>query len=217
MNSKIKIETYSKEYKQECIDIIKAQWPLTGSGLIDKSNEEGLVKLDFEIKLLKSNYQKVVLINNRVSGLLFSSIASQNNFISLWITNLKVLIKLVMFLLGFYGLKKNKVFLLKEFIKQERELSPYISSKDNEVTIFVMSKETRGKGLGRMMVDQLLDKIKEQRGLSIKLYTNEDCTWQFYEKYGFKRIFSFPHRLHEIFSGTKLMGFVYEFPQPCNL
>lgn len=210
MNSNINIESYSKEYKQECIDIIQTQWPLTGSGLITKNNEEGLVKLDLEIKLLKSNFKKVVLVNNKVSGLLFAKITKNNSFISNLVNNLKIIIKLVMFFLGFYGIYRNRVFLLKEFIKHEKQLSSYISSKDNELILFVMSERSRGKGLGRIMIDKLLDTTKKQRDLSIKLYTNEDCTWQFYEKYGFKRIFEFPHRLHEIFTGFKITGFVYE-------
>lgn len=202
------IINYKEEYKDECISIISEVWPLTGSGLIKKEHEWDLTRLDFEIKMLNSNHLEIVLIDGKVSGILFGRISMKllNRINSLIHTALKLLF----FLLGFYGKNQKRLHLLKEFIKDNNKLKKYYNLNNHEVTLFVMNPSFKGQGIGKVLMNNYIDKVKTQNSQPIYLYTNEDCTWQFYEKYGFERIVNFPHRLFELFNNKKIECFIYK-------
>jgi ribosomal protein S18 acetylase RimI-like enzyme len=55
---------------------------------------------------------------------------------------------------------------------------------DGEILFFGVDKNARGKGIGTLLLKEL-EKI--EKGKKIYLYTDSDCTYQFYEKRGFSR------------------------------
>ncbi|MDO4436396.1 MAG: GNAT family N-acetyltransferase [Coriobacteriaceae bacterium] len=57
----------------------------------------------------------------------------------------------------------------------------------NEITLLAVSKSARGMGLGGVLADAATSFLSEAGASKIFLYTDTDCTWQFYEHRGFKR------------------------------
>lgn len=64
--------------------------------------------------------------------------------------------------------------------------SPY-STGANEITLLAVSKFARGMGLGSVLIDAAASFLSETGTPKTFLYTDTDCTWQFYEHCGFKR------------------------------
>lgn len=80
-----------------------------------------------------------------------------------------------------------------------------------QVLLFTLRKEHRGKGVGRMMMDEYIRRVKAGGGNRIVLATDTTAGWRFYDNYGFKRIVSAP--LHDCFSvalpGEEVTGYIY--------
>ena len=56
-----------------------------------------------------------------------------------------------------------------------------------EITLLVVSSSARGMGIGSVLVDAATTHLTELGANRAFLYTDTDCTWQFYEHHGFKR------------------------------
>lgn len=68
--------------------------------------------------------------------------------------------------------------------------SPY-SAGANEITLLAVSKLACGMGLGGVLIDAATAFLSEAGASKVFLYTDTDCTWQFYEHRGFKRAGSY--------------------------
>ncbi len=60
-----------------------------------------------------------------------------------------------------------------------------------ELTIFVVSEKTRGHGVGSKLLAQVTDNLKSAGATSFYLYTDTNCTWQYYENRGMRRASSY--------------------------
>lgn len=65
---------------------------------------------------------------------------------------------------------------------------------DAVVYLFLLGEELRGRGFGRELMDRFVASCRRRGMRSVCLWTTDDCTWQFYERYGFRlvRRFCFP-------------------------
>ena len=64
--------------------------------------------------------------------------------------------------------------------------TPY-STGANEITLLAVSESARGMGIGSVLIDAATAYLAEGGANRAFLYTDTDCTWQFYENHGFKR------------------------------
>lgn len=60
---------------------------------------------------------------------------------------------------------------------------------DGEVSILILDKTYRGKGIGKKLLLQVFDLSKKDGMKNIQILTDESCNWQFYEKLGCKKIY----------------------------
>ena len=56
-----------------------------------------------------------------------------------------------------------------------------------EITLLAVSASARGMGIGSVLIDAATAFLAERGADRAFLYTDTDCTWQFYEHHGFKR------------------------------
>lgn len=56
------------------------------------------------------------------------------------------------------------------------------------LTLFAVTESCRGKGVGSVLLHRLLDYLYRHDVDSIYLYTDSCCTYQFYERHGFRRL-----------------------------
>ncbi|MDH3346350.1 MAG: GNAT family N-acetyltransferase [Kiritimatiellaceae bacterium] len=59
-----------------------------------------------------------------------------------------------------------------------------------EVLLFTLDKKYRGRGIGRMMMDEYINRARAGGGKWATVCTDTTASWQFYPSYGFKRIVS---------------------------
>jgi len=80
-----------------------------------------------------------------------------------------------------------------------------------EVLLFTIMKEYRGRGIGRMLMDEFVRRVKAGGGNRAVVATDTTVSWWFYPAYGFKRIISVP--LNDCFSislpGEEVTGYIY--------
>ena len=97
-----------------------------------------------------------------------------------------------------------------EFFAQMRELDPkaaesyarfvaLANTKNNtlleksalagshEITLLAVSESARGMGIGSVLIDAATSHLASHGYSAAHLFTDTDCTWQFYEHCGFKR------------------------------
>lgn len=60
-------------------------------------------------------------------------------------------------------------------------------SIDNEVTLLAVAPEARGLGLGTVLLDAATTYLASHGANRAFIYTDTDCSWQFYERRGLKR------------------------------
>lgn len=69
---------------------------------------------------------------------------------------------------------------------------------DYELTLFAVSSEARGHGVGSTLLKQAMQILKDAGAKSYFLFTDTMCTWQYYENRGMKRIASYHSTEDEI-------------------
>ncbi|MHA2789453.1 GNAT family N-acetyltransferase [Corynebacterium sp. S7] len=59
---------------------------------------------------------------------------------------------------------------------------------DNEIILFIVDSSTRGQGVGKRLFTSYTDELQRHGQRDFFLYTDSECTWQFYEARGMRRV-----------------------------
>lgn len=60
---------------------------------------------------------------------------------------------------------------------------------DGEISILILSKDYRGKGIGKKMLFGIFEKAKKSGMKNIQILTDESSNYEFYEHLGCKRVY----------------------------
>lgn len=60
---------------------------------------------------------------------------------------------------------------------------------DGELSMLILDKSYRGKGVGKELLLQVFDLAKKDNMKNLQILTDESCSWQFYEKLGCKKVY----------------------------
>lgn len=71
--------------------------------------------------------------------------------------------------------------------KNDKMLSDSGYAGSTEITLLAVDAAARGMGIGSVLIDAAIDHLAQEGAHRAFLYTDTDCTWQFYEHHGFKR------------------------------
>lgn len=66
---------------------------------------------------------------------------------------------------------------------------------DGVLTLFALNLESRGKGVGKKLLDGLMNYLNKKNTENIYLYTDTTCNYGFYEHMGFLRLEEAPIRM----------------------
>lgn len=109
--------------------------------------------------------------------------------------------------------KKSSKSMLNQYLKvlktYNQFLSPRKDSFQGSIELFIVSKESRGLGLGKKLVQHLIDYMKANDISDIYLFTDDKCNYGFYDHFGFKRLDSKPVEMSFASSISTLNVFLY--------
>lgn len=159
--------------------------------------------------ILASSFSKVAEKDNKVIGFILGDskkdkhrLRKPHNIISLATTSFKLLI----------SNKENKKS-LKEFSKISDTYKEIIQGKKEKfqgcIQLFIVSKESRGLGVGKTLVNYLFNYMKSMEVKSLYLYTDTRCNYGFYDSQNFKRLIEKEIRFNSF--NEKLNIFLYEY------
>ena len=159
--------------------------------------------------ILASSFSKVAEKDNKVIGFILGDskkdkhrLRKSHNIISLATTSFKLLI----------SNKENKKS-LKEFSKISDTYKEIIQGKKEKfqgcIQLFIVSKESRGLGVGKTLVNYLFNYMKSMEVKSLYLYTDTRCNYGFYDSQNFKRLIEKEIRFNSF--NEKLNIFLYEY------
>lgn len=83
---------------------------------------------------------------------------------------------------------------------------------DGEVSILILDKNKRGKGIGKKMLCQVFELAKKDNMKNLQILTDESCSYGIYEKLGCKKIYetTVSNKEYNSKSSNKEQAFIYE-------
>ncbi len=144
--------------------------------------------------LIESSFKSVAVSNGEVVGFLFGIHRVAPG------TGLHLLFRLKM-VWRFYRIRNaspNKNDLIKALSAHEKNRSPWVPRKRNEIALFVVAKPFKGRGVGTALWRAFLATCARAGETEIFVETNKAGASGFYEQLGFTHLTDFDSPLHRI-------------------
>ncbi|WP_099335897.1 GNAT family N-acetyltransferase [Clostridium cadaveris] len=154
----------------------------------DKKFLNDILNIYLQDCILASSFGKVAEKDNKVIGIILGKAKDDNtnlrkfhNLTNIASTMFKLLIS-----------KKENKKVLKEFSKIHNTYDELIKGKKCDfqgcIQLFIVSKESRGLGVGKALVSQLFNYMNKMDVKSLYLYTDTKCNYGFYDSQNFNRL-----------------------------
>ena len=138
--------------------------------------------------ILDSSFSKVAQKDGKVIGFILGNakndknrIINSNNPLDIDMNSIESII----------SNKENRT-LLEEFLKIQTTYKEIIKGKEDQfqgcIQLFVVSKESRGLGVGKALVKYLSDYMKSMNVKSLYLFTDSRCNYGFYDSQNFNKL-----------------------------
>jgi ribosomal protein S18 acetylase RimI-like enzyme len=175
-----------------CSEMCAQAWPEIHS-VAPAGDGQIAMQAIVEFDRASATWQEVACVSGRIVGMLMGRVDRDvtplgrlKAFIGEQLVYLKVFA-------GLYGKMSDRIELIRRGMSDDRAKARNSPEAGGEVTLFVVDKDHRGKGIGRMMMDRFIRYAKGRGAERITVYTNDPgCNWGFYEKYGFSHYSTFP-------------------------
>lgn len=180
---------YHPRYLDDCARMVQQTWPFE-KDLINPREPLWLYR-HYVLDCVNWSTHLDVLVDeeDRAQGLLFGSIERPRGPL-LWrylLTQLGIRSQLYWHILkGDLGQRSAALALHRSMralnTRGETTERPF----DSEVNLFILSPQLRGQGYGRQLMDRYVDFCKQHQLRTAFLWTTVDCSYSFYERYGFQ-------------------------------
>lgn len=198
-----------REYKDsdymQCEELVNQAWKF--DHIFSPKALSDIAKLIYtKGSVLSSNYKMVAEVNGKVKGFIFGLHENVNKPRKSILFGLGLLWQLI----WIKGKKPDKNDLLNALKVHENNLTEIVSRGRSEITLFVVSKEFQGKGIGKKLWSGFKDICIGSGVKSIIVETNNLGASSFYEKIGFRHLADFDSPLHE-FATKSGQACVFEY------
>lgn len=147
-----------------------------------------VLRLYFEESLMESSFAQVVTNNQGVIGFIFAK--AKNDF-----TNYSQLLNIdanQKTKIDFSSLTQQDIDEITEFIKIKETYFDHLTHNSNNfqgnINLFAVSKEARGIGIGKNLLKNTFEYMKNQSVSSLYLFTDTRCNYGFYDVQSFERL-----------------------------
>lgn len=138
--------------------------------------------------ILNSSFSKVAQKNGKVIGFILGNAKNDKNRIISSSNPLDINMNSIE---SIVSNKENRT-LLEEFLKIQTTYKEIIKGKEDQfqgcIQLFVVSKESRGLGVGKTLVKYLSDYMKSMNVKSLYLFTDSRCNYGFYDSQNFNKL-----------------------------
>lgn len=138
--------------------------------------------------ILNSSFSKVAQKDGKVIGFILGNAKNDKNRI----INSSNPLDIDMYSIESIVSNKENRTLLEEFLKIQTTYKEIIKGKEDQfqgcIQLFVVSKESRGLGVGKTLVKYLSDYMKSMNVKSLYLFTDSRCNYGFYDSQNFNKL-----------------------------
>ncbi|MFC1634486.1 GNAT family N-acetyltransferase [Planctomycetota bacterium] len=170
---------YVDEDLDRCAALAADAWPIAA---VISEDTHSLMKGFVKLGLLWSDYTEVCCTNDKVVGFLFG--LTQKKLPS-FRQSLEMNKMSWQFFTGKYGKPRHRLRFLMSFTQTLVKVEFYCRTFDSAIELFVVDKECRGRGLGQSLMNHFTEHLRQADKKTVYVYTDIECNWTFYEKYGF--------------------------------
>ncbi len=223
----LKIVKYEKKYLKRCAELVRRTWNL--HGYFKKLKRRELVYIYYLLTCENYSEHREILIddNDDVRGVLFGSIEDEPFHLSVKyrLKKLKLQVWAWFHLVrGNFGDKEQALIAWRELVEADTLGEQYAEEFDSEINLLIVDRKYRGKGYGRKLMDSYMRFCMEHELETAFLWTDLDCRYNFYEKYGFKLYETFYHETLSDRKNDRDNGMIYyidvetvSLPEPVQL
>lgn len=209
MSSQVSFRCYQPADLPACAGIAAAAFPLA-AGRFSGEDVGKVMRGQIDGSLAMSNYAELALADGKVAGLIFGRFRSRSVLVDMWRTMRQIGLITVGFLRGSYGGRRKLMGLLGPGLWALSVLRRNMPASEAEVVLFAVAPQYQGTGIGRALMDRLVQQALRSQARSIAVPTDETASYWFYEKYGFTRCAEFDDPLESYFANRPIRGYIYQ-------
>lgn len=185
----LRYKKYEKRYLSGCMKLIQETWPFEET--LQNPKRPMYLYAYYVLNCVNWSDHLDLLVDEKgnVLGILFGSVHKNNAFKSFvfsltqWKINLTLGLHILM---GDLGQRKAAIATYRAMCEHDADGEAVAEDYDGEVNLFILSPRLRGKGYGRELMNRYIKFCHKNHLDSVFLWTTTDCTFRFYEQYGFQ-------------------------------
>jgi GNAT superfamily N-acetyltransferase len=205
----ISFRRYAPEDIQACTKLAEEAWP-PGPDLTTKDAVSWGMEGYIESCLMNANWTEIAYDSQGVIGFLFGRIDKYRGEVAVAGSLFGELPMLAKHIVGKYRKTPGILVLFWTLLLTELKLKVNMPRSDAEIGLFIVDSKHRGKGIGGMLIDRFLHTARDVGSTLATVYTDDKTSnWQFYEKYGFRRVRTFHDNVTSYFCNVDSTGMIY--------
>jgi GNAT superfamily N-acetyltransferase len=205
----ISFRRYTPEDLRACSRLAEEAWP-PGPDLAAKDEVSWGMEGYIESSLMNANWTEIAYDSQGVVGFLFGRIDRYHGEVAVPGSMFGELPTLAKYVVGKYRKTPGILGLFYTLLLTELKLKVNMPRSDAEIRLFIVDSKHRGKGIGGMLIDRFLHNARDAGSTLATVYTDDKTSnWQFYEKYGFRRVGTFHDNVTSYFCNVDSTGIIY--------
>ena len=202
----IQLRDYQKQDFKALETIIKETWHY--EDFASSKTATKLAKVFLSSCLTNYTFSKVALLDGNVVEIILAKNITQHHssFSNRWL-QIKSILSLY---ISKEGREVSKIFSNVNKIDQEL-LSGINKTYGAELTLFVVSQTCRGKGIGKLLFQSVLEYMKQENLNEFYLFTDTSCNYGFYKHQGMKRQSEKKHTFNIKGTQATMNFFIYDY------
>lgn len=207
-------ERYHRKHLQSCAEIIRTTWKFEKRLIRPKHPELLYQYYILDCENWSEHLDLLVDVEGTVWGILFGSIEAAPMRLRLKYLCKQLRNELFIrwhILLGHLG-QRRAAFAAVRNIQDTNQLGETTERAfDSEINLFILRPGLRGQGYGRQLMDRYIQFCRQHKLRDAFLWTTIDCTYRFYENYGYRLYKTFRYDSGKE-AGAEPNGMIYYLP-----
>lgn len=202
---------FDKTDLQSCAMLAKRAWPYKREGF-SQADENAAMTAYVESARVQSNWGEVAVTSGEIAGVLFARIDRDWNRL----TSFRMVGAQSLMILRAVVSESPRAMLslrlIYSLLMTEIKLAFLRPRTDAEIELLIVDSESRGKGIGRVLVERFFKAARDMGCRTVTVYTeNKSSNWGFYERMGFRKVESFYDNIASYYDNIHSTGMIYRY------